>query len=64
MIRSYFKIAFRCLIKNKLYSFINIVGLSLSLCCVILIIAPNGLKAILIEQTLDLNPLLEQDCSY
>jgi putative ABC transport system permease protein len=38
MLESYFKIALRFLIKNKLYSFINIAGLSLSLSCVILII--------------------------
>src|SRR5688572_20725165 len=38
MLKSYFKIALRYLVKNKLYSFINIAGLSLSLSCVILII--------------------------
>ncbi len=38
MTKSYFKIALRYLVKNKLYSFINIAGLSLSLACAMLII--------------------------
>src|SRR5882757_6519881 len=38
MIKSYFKIALRYLLKNKVYSFINIAGLSLSLACAMLII--------------------------
>ncbi len=38
MISSYFKIALRYLAKNKIYSFINIAGLSLSLGCAMLII--------------------------
>jgi putative ABC transport system permease protein len=38
MIKSYFTIALRSLSKNKIYSFINIAGLSLSLACVMLII--------------------------
>lgn len=38
MITSYFKIALRHLTKSKIYSFINIAGLSLGLACVMLII--------------------------
>src|SRR5688572_19688774 len=38
MISSYVKIALRYLAKNKIYSFINVVGLSFSLACVMLII--------------------------
>jgi len=38
MITSYFKIALRYLAKNKIYSFINIAGLSLSLSCAMLMI--------------------------
>ena len=38
MILSYFKIALRYLAKNKIYSFINVAGLSLSLACVMLMI--------------------------
>ena len=37
MIRNYFKTAFRNLQRNKVYSFINIVGLSLGLACAMLI---------------------------
>jgi putative ABC transport system permease protein len=37
MIRNYFKIAFRYLFKNKLYSFINIIGLSLGIAAFIVI---------------------------
>jgi putative ABC transport system permease protein len=37
MIRSYFKIAFRSLLRHKLYSFINVGGLGLSLFCSLLI---------------------------
>ncbi len=38
MIKNYFKIAWRNLIKNRVYSFINISGLSLGLACAMLII--------------------------
>ena len=38
MIKNYFKIAFRNLARNKVYSFINIAGLSLGLACAMLII--------------------------
>ena len=38
MIKNYFKTAFRNLLQNKVYSFINIAGLSLGLACVMLII--------------------------
>ncbi len=39
MITSYFKIARRQLIRNKGYSFINIVGLSVGLACMIILVA-------------------------
>lgn len=38
MLKNYFKIAWRNLVKNKVYSFINISGLSLGLACAMLII--------------------------
>jgi len=38
MIKNYFKTAFRNLLHNKVYSLINIAGLSLGLCCAMLII--------------------------
>ncbi len=38
MIRSYFKIAWRNILKNKLFSIINIVGLAIGLACSILIL--------------------------
>src|SRR5471030_1515933 len=37
MFRNYFKTAFRNLLQNKTYSFINIAGLSIGLACAILI---------------------------
>ncbi|TAF93802.1 MAG: ABC transporter permease [Runella slithyformis] len=37
MLRSYFKIAWRNLLKNKTFSFINIFGLAVGLCCFLLI---------------------------
>ena len=37
MLRSYLKIAFRNLVKNKVYSFINIFGLAIGLTCFLLI---------------------------
>ena len=37
MIKNYLKIAFRNLLRNKIFSFINIVGLSIGLCIAILI---------------------------
>ena len=37
MFKNYFKTAFRNLARNKIYSFINIVGLSLGLACAMLI---------------------------
>lgn len=36
MLRNYFKIAFRTLAKNKIYSFINIVGLAIGMTCALL----------------------------
>lgn len=38
MLKSYFKIAFRNISRNKVYSFINIFGLSIGLACAMLII--------------------------
>jgi putative ABC transport system permease protein len=38
MIRNYFKIAFRNLVKNKVYSFINIIGLAIGLTAAMLIL--------------------------
>ena len=38
MFKNYFKTAFRNLLRNKIYSFINIAGLSLGLACAMLII--------------------------
>ena len=38
MIYSYIKIAFRNLIRNKAFSFINIAGLTIGMCCTILIL--------------------------
>lgn len=38
MIKNYFKVAFRQLIKNKGYSFLNILGLSLGMACALLIL--------------------------
>ncbi len=38
MIKNYFKVAFRQLIKNKGYSFLNIMGLSLGMACALLIL--------------------------
>ena len=38
MIKNYFKIAFRNLQRNKVYSFINIAGLSIGLACAMLIV--------------------------
>ncbi len=37
MIKNYFKIAWRNLLRNKTFSFINIVGLAIGLCCFLLI---------------------------
>ena len=38
MIKNYFKIAFRNIIRHKTYSFINISGLAIGICCCLLII--------------------------
>src|SRR5436190_9117928 len=38
MFKNYFKTAFRNLLRNKVYSFINIAGLSIGLACAMLII--------------------------
>lgn len=38
MFRNYLKVAFRNLFRNKSYSFINITGLAISVCCCILIL--------------------------
>jgi putative ABC transport system permease protein len=37
MIKNYFKIAWRNIVKNKIFSFINIAGLAIGLCCFTLI---------------------------
>jgi len=37
MLKNYLKIAFRNIIKHRIYSFINIAGLSIGLCCCLLI---------------------------
>lgn len=37
MLRNYLKIAFRSITKNKVYTFINVSGLAIGLCCFILI---------------------------
>jgi putative ABC transport system permease protein len=37
MIKNYFKIAWRNLLRNKTFSFINIIGLAIGLCCFLLI---------------------------
>ena len=37
MITNYFKIAWRNLLKNKIFSFINVAGLAIGLCCFIMI---------------------------
>ena len=37
MLRNYFKVAWRNLLKNKVFSFINIIGLATGLTCFILI---------------------------
>ena len=44
MIKNYFKIAIRSLIKNKVYSFINLVGLSVGLACVLVIVSYINLE--------------------
>src|ERR1700712_4055246 len=38
MFKNYFKTAFRNLVRNKIYSFINIAGLSIGLACAMLIL--------------------------
>ena len=38
MLKNYFKVAFRNLWKNKILSFINIIGLAVGICCVLLVI--------------------------
>src|SRR5580704_19399764 len=38
MFKNYFKTAYRILTRNKVYSFINIVGLSIGLACAMLIV--------------------------
>ena len=44
MLKNYIKIAFRSLIKNKVYSFINIAGLSIGLACVLVIVSYVNLE--------------------
>ncbi len=39
MLKNYIKIAIRSLIKNKVYSFINLAGLSIGLACVLVIVS-------------------------
>ncbi|RLD22250.1 MAG: hypothetical protein DRI71_07770 [Bacteroidetes bacterium] len=44
MLKNYIKIAFRSLIKNKVYSFINLAGLSIGLACVMVIVSYVNLE--------------------
>jgi len=44
MLKNYFKIAFRNLIKNRIYSLLNITGLSIGLACVIVIVGYINLE--------------------
>lgn len=44
MLRNYLKIAIRNLIKNKVYAFINLVGLSIGLACVLVIVSYVNLE--------------------
>ena len=44
MLKNYFKIAIRSLINNKVYSFINIAGLSIGLACVLVIVSYVNLE--------------------
>jgi putative ABC transport system permease protein len=44
MLKNYLKIAFRSLVKNKVYSFINIAGLSIGLACVLVIVSYVNLE--------------------
>ncbi len=44
MLKNYFKIAIRSLINNKVYSFINIAGLSIGLACVLVIVSYVSLE--------------------
>lgn len=44
MLKNYFKIAIRSLINNKVYSFINIAGLSVGLACVLVIVSYVNLE--------------------
>jgi putative ABC transport system permease protein len=44
MLKNYFKIAIRSLIKNKVYSFINLAGLSIGLACVLVIVSYVNLE--------------------
>ncbi len=44
MLKNYFKIAVRSLVKNKIYSFINLAGLSIGLACVLVIVSYVNLE--------------------
>ena len=44
MLKNYIKIAIRSLIKNKIYSFINLAGLSIGLACVLVIVSYVNLE--------------------
>jgi putative ABC transport system permease protein len=44
MLKNYIKIALRSLIKNKVYSFINLAGLSIGLACVLVIVSYVNLE--------------------
>ena len=46
MIKTYFKIGFRALLRNKSYAFINVAGLALGLaaCIVIFLVVQNELS--------------------
>jgi putative ABC transport system permease protein len=37
MLKNYLKVAFRQLLKNKIFSFINIAGLSMGIACCVLL---------------------------
>src|ERR1700704_2578013 len=39
MLKNYFKIAWRSLMKNRIFSFVNIAGLSVGLACCMLIVS-------------------------
>jgi len=48
MLINYFKIAWRNMMKSKIFSFINIFGLAIGLTCCMLITAGTGRGAVII----------------